>query len=895
MKLPTFMVTQIIVVAILLIFVPAVGEAGHVSVAAIDTVTVALWHFSEASGSMIADSSGYGNEGTAFGTSVVSGPRGNARYFNGTSDYIYVSNPANGSLGFAAEESFAIDAWFNTTSAAEMRILRKGLVPVPGYEILMSGGKVGALIGNQASGTPPDTLLPIVSTQTYNDGQWHYLKFVRDRISAKMFLYVDDVEAAAPVDDNFPIALQNSAPLTIGRWISNSLPMYFQGSLDEIRISKLKPVKPPKLNDSTIVGYWHLDELSGSSVMDSSVYANHGTAVGTAIVAGQVGNARQFNGSSDYVYVPYPTNGSLDFAPDQSFAIQAWFKSTSTKEMRIVRKGLAPVPGYEILMTGGKVGAIIGNREDGVPPDTLLVILSSQTYNDDQWHHVALVRDRQRETLFLYIDDLAAANPVEDHFPYALAYPIPLGIGVWYGSSMPLYFEGSIDEVEISRTAGHPPSAFPPNIEVTPKAINFGLTMVGDTAVRQLFVSNVGIHDTLVVTGVTSTNPAFSASATSFDVLPGATNVLQLLYSPASVHADTGTIVLTSNDPGKPAVGVIVQGRGFLPVREPLITGIKDIPNDQGKQVRVVWSRSVYDGIVDSLTAIEYSLWRRVDDLSAGASRGKHREGEMFKDGGHLKLYSNNVLWDFIVTVPAVQFAQYAYVAPTLFDSTRFGGMHWSVFEVSARLNNGDNLFSAPDSGYSIDNLSPNPPGHLAVSRVTDGLTLTWDQATDPDVSYFAVYRGPVQNFIPTEAAKIGAPRVNGFVDQNIGGSSTVFYRIAAVDKAGNEGSFSAAVGVSVTGLGGGDRLPATFKLYQSYPNPFNPSATIRYDVPDEALVTLKVYDVVGREVATLVNDRMRAGTYEAFWNAEGMSSGVYLVRMGAAEFHGVVKILLLK
>lgn len=647
--------------------------------------------------------------------------------------------------------------------------------------------------------------------------------------------------------------------------------------------------------DTITVAYWRFEESLGSTVFDTSGYGNDGTAVGTTIVPGRFGNARYFNGTSDHVYVPYPTNGSLNFAPDQSFTIEAWFKTTSTEQMRIVRKGLAPVPGYEILMAGGKVGAIIGNREDGTPPDTLLVIKSNQSYNDDQWHHVALVRDRRLQKLFLYVDDLAAAQPVEDHFPYALAYDIPLGIGVWYGSSMPLYFQGTIDETKILRTASHPASAFSPSLDVKPESIDFGLTMVADTAIRQIFVSNIGIHDTVVVTGITSTNPAFSTDAALFDVPPGATNVLPLLYSPTSVHVDTGTIVLTSNDPNKPSAGVSIRGQGFLAGREPLITRIMDIPNDQGRQVRVIWARSVYDGIVDSLTTTDYNIWRRIDDFSGSTRVSEYSDGEMFRKDGRLLLFSNDQLWDFIVTIPAVQFSQYAYVAPTLFDSTRSGGMHWSVFEVSAHLSNGQYLFSPADSGYSTDNLSPYPPGHVAVSLAADGVSLSWDQPADADVSYIAVYRGTVQSYIPTAMARIGTAHVNGYIDQNLAGASTLYYRIAAVDKAGNQGNFSAEVGVSITGVGTGDNLPTRFRLYQNYPNPFNPSSTIKYDVPAEAYVVLKIYDVLGREVATLLNERKEAGTFEVSWNAGNNPSGMYLVRMNAGTFHAASKVLVLK
>jgi hypothetical protein len=73
---------------------------------------------------------------------------------------------------------------------------------------------------------------------------------------------------------------------------------------------------------------------------------------------------------------------------------------------------------------------------------------------------------------------------------------------------------------------------------------------------------------------------------------------------------------------------------------------------------------------------------------------------------------------------------------------------------------------------------------------------------------------------------------------------------------------------------------PIRFELDQSYPNPFNPATTLRYQIAAPGMVRLAVYDVLGREVATLVNGEKAVGAYTVQWNASGHSSGVYLVRV---------------
>ncbi|MBK9096982.1 MAG: T9SS type A sorting domain-containing protein [bacterium] len=89
--------------------------------------------------------------------------------------------------------------------------------------------------------------------------------------------------------------------------------------------------------------------------------------------------------------------------------------------------------------------------------------------------------------------------------------------------------------------------------------------------------------------------------------------------------------------------------------------------------------------------------------------------------------------------------------------------------------------------------------------------------------------------------------------------------------------------------------IPANFYLSQNYPNPFNPSTVIGYQLPVSGNVTLKVYDSLGREVATLVDEYVVAGSYEIEFDASKLSSGVYLYKLTAGNFTNSKKLLLLK
>ena len=88
---------------------------------------------------------------------------------------------------------------------------------------------------------------------------------------------------------------------------------------------------------------------------------------------------------------------------------------------------------------------------------------------------------------------------------------------------------------------------------------------------------------------------------------------------------------------------------------------------------------------------------------------------------------------------------------------------------------------------------------------------------------------------------------------------------------------------------------PERFSLGQNFPNPFNPSTTIKYSIPKNSLVRLKVYNILGEEVAILVNEEKPVGTYEVKFNATNLPSGVYFYRLQAGSFVETKKMIIIK
>lgn len=99
-----------------------------------------------------------------------------------------------------------------------------------------------------------------------------------------------------------------------------------------------------------------------------------------------------------------------------------------------------------------------------------------------------------------------------------------------------------------------------------------------------------------------------------------------------------------------------------------------------------------------------------------------------------------------------------------------------------------------------------------------------------------------------------------------------------------------------ITGTGNNtSELPKEFKLYDNYPNPFNPTTSIKYDIANNAFVKLTVYDITGKEVETLVNENLQAGRYEASFNGGNYASGIYFAKIEAGSYKHIVKMVMVK
>jgi hypothetical protein len=131
----------------------------------------------------------------------------------------------------------------------------------------------------------------------------------------------------------------------------------------------------------------------------------------------------------------------------------------------------------------------------------------------------------------------------------------------------------------------------------------------------------------------------------------------------------------------------------------------------------------------------------------------------------------------------------------------------------------------------------------------------------------------------------------------------TMYYKVRGKDNAGNYGDFtgtetnypSMMVHLPLPPDPKGKNIPTQYALFQNSPNPFNPSTKIEYGLPKNAKVSLTVFDILGREVATLVNDDQVAGWHAATFDASALPSGLYFYRLRTGDYSAMKKMLLIK
>jgi hypothetical protein len=227
----------------------------------------------------------------------------------------------------------------------------------------------------------------------------------------------------------------------------------------------------------------------------------------------------------------------------------------------------------------------------------------------------------------------------------------------------------------------------------------------------------------------------------------------------------------------------------------------------------------------------------------------------------------------------------------------------------------GLNLYTLRISGDNVDTkdinravlvpdiILPAKPSGLTLTMQANGKAmLTWTQNTEKDLAGYKIYySSDSTGFEGTEANEGPSPISISTIDTmyltGLTGGKMNRFAISAIDLSTNESVLSETVsGLTTSGVSQrSSKNPSSFALNQNYPNPFNPSTSIQFDLLRTGLTTLKVYNLLGQEVATLVNETKPAGSYTVQWNAPNMTTGMYFYKLTSGTLTQVKKMMLVK
>jgi hypothetical protein len=303
----------------------------------------------------------------------------------------------------------------------------------------------------------------------------------------------------------------------------------------------------------------------------------------------------------------------------------------------------------------------------------------------------------------------------------------------------------------------------------------------------------------------------------------------------------------------------------------PSITSVLDISDDQGGRVYLEINRSMIDVDAHFFGIDNYTVQR-------------------FDEPNWVNLGSFGGLGEKV----------YYYEALTLSDSSYQDSGITGFRVIAQNYLNDYSFMSEIVYGYSVDNLAPDNIENFNFAFSENILQLTWDPVYNGDFDHYEIDKSADILF---ETDQFGSIITSGtsYIDLEYIEGETVYYRISALDHAGNRSAYSQMLTVSSSlNTASIKNIPTEFKLHQNYPNPFNPSTTIRYDLPYDGFVNISILDSKGRLVKTLLNKKQSPGFKSIKWNSldkngDAVAAGIYFYSIKTNEGLHSMKMILLK
>lgn len=371
----------------------------------------------------------------------------------------------------------------------------------------------------------------------------------------------------------------------------------------------------------------------------------------------------------------------------------------------------------------------------------------------------------------------------------------------------------------------------------------------------------------------------------------------------------------TRNDPAHIQNDLFAQRmerNGYRGWPAPEIYALRDVPGDEGGKINLAWFASYLDPYPRQQIT-HYTIWRAIDPVAAslmidgGGARTIESLAEIpSAQTGRpvIRIESagaSTFFWELVDSQDALFYERYSSMVATGFDSSA-ATSEYHYFQVAAHTADPLAVWtSEPDSGRSVDNLAPAAPVGLAGEQVftPEGLLLTWEENAEPDLRGYVIYRGLSADFVPETGTFLAEVTEAGFFDGGWDWEPGYWYKVAALDIHDNVSGYALLGPSELTG--DDDPLPPLRDyVAQNFPNPFNPSTTIRFGLREASPVSIRIYDVSGRLVRTLVESRFESGHHSIAWDglddAGGtVSSGIYFYRISSKDIDRTCKMVLLR
>ncbi len=405
-----------------------------------------------------------------------------------------------------------------------------------------------------------------------------------------------------------------------------------------------------------------------------------------------------------------------------------------------------------------------------------------------------------------------------------------------------------------------------PGGTVSPAAIAFDSVLVLASRRDSIKVRNTG-SSPFSFKAKSAGDSAFAVSPDSALIAAGDSARFIVTYKPLAAGADTGKILVTG--PTRTDT-VTVRGTGkLLSLSAVRKTAVGTLVSFQGSVSR---AKGNFVYLQDSLAGI-------VLFQSSGMVRDSVASG-FIKTGDRLIVNGKTSLFNNLLELASADISGFLRVARG--DSVK--AVRLTLSQTAAQGSTYEGMLVTVDS--------------LQIVGTTDTLFRagTSYSVIDKDTSRAVVLRIPSAGDSDVDSTVINKRtffRFTGPLGHFSVGDSTKGYQLMAV--AATDITWESPVTGVRESLPASDGLPTVFALSQNYPNPFNPTTRIEFSLPRASMVQLKVYDVIGREVATLANGQMPAGRYTVSFNGGNLASGVYFYRLAAGTFVQTRSLLLVK